>query len=85
MLYNNKDFLESIKDIKVEEDECIMSYDVSPLFTYIPIDTTINIIKKQLEEDKDLQSRNQHDHQTYMLSFRVLPKEHLFQVQWWIL
>ena len=55
-VYNNKDFLESIKDIKVE-DECIMSCDVSTLFTSIPIDTTINIIKKQLEDDKDLHSR----------------------------
>ena len=55
-VYNNKDFLESIKDIEVEEDECIMSYDVTALFTSIPIDTTINIIKKQLEDDKDLHS-----------------------------
>ena len=56
-VYNNKDFLESIKDIKVEDDECIMIYDVTTLFTSIPIDTTINIIKKQLEEDRDLKSR----------------------------
>ena len=34
-----------------------MSYDVSALFTSIPIDTTINIIRKQLEDDKDLHSR----------------------------
>ena len=53
----NKDFLESIKDMKVEDDEFIISYDVTALFTSIPIDTTINIIKKQVEEDKDLQSR----------------------------
>ena len=50
-VYNNKDFLESIKDIKVEDDECIMIYDVTALFTSIPIGTTINIIKKQLAED----------------------------------
>ena len=56
-VHNNKDFLESIKDIKVDEDECIMSYDVSALFTSIAIDTTIDIIKKQLEDDKDLHSR----------------------------
>ena len=56
-VHNNKDFLESINDIKIEEDECIMSYDVSALFTSIPIDTTINIIKKQLQDDKDLHSR----------------------------
>ena len=56
-VYNDKEFLESIKDIKVEEDECFMSYYVVALFTSIPIDTTINIIKKQLEDDKDLHCR----------------------------
>ena len=34
-----------------------MSYDVTALFTSIPIDTTIDIIKRQLEEDTDLKSR----------------------------
>ena len=76
-VHNNKDFLESIKDIKVEDDECIMSYDVTALFTSIPIDTTINIIKKQLEEDTDLKSRTNMTIK-HMLSLRVLPQEHLF-------
>ena len=56
-VYNNKDFLESITDIKVEDHECIMISDVTALLTSIPIDTTMNIIKKQLEEDRDLKSR----------------------------
>ena len=56
-VHNNKDFLESIKNIKIEDDECIMSYDVTALFTSIPIDNTINIIRKHLEEDTDLKSR----------------------------
>ena len=34
-----------------------MSYDVSALFTSIPIEPTINIIEKCLKEDKDLHSR----------------------------
>ena len=56
-VHNNKDFLDSTKNIKIEDDECIMSYDVTALFTSIPIDTTISIIRKQLEEDRDLKSR----------------------------
>ena len=56
-VHNNKDFLESIKNIKIEDDECIMSYDVTALFTSITIDNTISIIRKQLEEDRDLKSR----------------------------
>ena len=43
---NSKDFLDSIKDIKIKPEECIMSYDVSALFTSIPIETAINIIEK---------------------------------------
>ena len=34
-----------------------MSYDVSALFTSIPIETAINIIKKHLEENKGLHNR----------------------------
>ena len=54
---NNKDFLECIRNIKLQPDECIMSYDVSALFTSIPIDPAIKIIQKHLEDDKDLSNR----------------------------
>ena len=54
---NNMDFLENIKDIKLQPDECIMPYDVSALFTSIPIDPAIKTIKKHLAEDQDLSKR----------------------------
>ena len=54
---NNKDFLESIRNIKLQPDECIMSYDMSALFTSIPTDSAIKIIQKHLEDDKDLSNR----------------------------
>ena len=54
---NNKDFLESIRNIKLQPDKCIMSYDVSALFTFIPIDPAIKIIQAHLEYDKDLSNR----------------------------
>ena len=54
---NNKDFLESIRNIKLQPDECIMSYDVSALFTSIPTDPAIKIIQKYLEDDKVLSKR----------------------------
>ena len=54
---NNQDFLDSIKGIKIKPEECIMSYDVSALFTSIPIEPAIKIIEQQLKEDKDLHSR----------------------------
>ena len=34
-----------------------MSYDVNALFTSVPIQPAINIIKKLLDEDEELQQR----------------------------
>ena len=41
----------------VHHDMCFMSYDVSALFTSIPIEAAINIIEKHLKEDTDLHTR----------------------------
>ena len=45
------------KCIQLQQDECIMSYDVKALFTSVPIGHAFNIIKKHLEQDKELQQR----------------------------
>ena len=68
---NNKDFLENIKDIKLQPDECMMSFDVSALFTSIPIDPAVDTIRKQLEEDQDLKNRTSMtvDHIISLLEF----------------
>ena len=51
---NNKDFIQSIEDIQLKPAECMMSFDVESLFTSVPIQPSIAIIKKLLEEDKNL-------------------------------
>ena len=56
-VHNIQDFIKSIEGIQLQENECMMSYDVNAPFTSIPIDSAINIIKKHLEEDKDLHQR----------------------------
>ena len=56
-IQNTKDFTHSIEGIQLKPDECIMSYDVKALFTSVPIQPAINIIKKHLEEDKELHLR----------------------------
>ena len=53
----NKDFVKQGKSIKFEERECNTSYDVRALFTSVPVDPGINIIKKKLEQDADLPNR----------------------------
>ena len=54
---NTQDFIHHLQDIKLEKDQCIMSYDVEALFTSVPIQPAINIITKLLEEDQELQQR----------------------------
>ena len=43
--------MEQVKTIKHEEEECRTSYDVKELFTSVPMNPTINIIKLKLEQD----------------------------------
>ena len=54
---NTGDFIEQIKGITFQANECITSNDVSALFTSVPIDPAINIIKRRLELDQELHSR----------------------------
>ena len=54
---NNKDFIHSLEDIQLNPDECMMSSDVKVLFTSVPTEPAINIIKRHLEEDKNLHLR----------------------------
>ena len=51
---NTMDFINSLEGIQLKSDECIMSCDVNALFTSIPIQLAIKIIKKHLEEYKEL-------------------------------
>ena len=54
---NTQDFIHSIQDIKLQDDECMVSYDVEALFTSVPVKPAITIIQKKLEADKDLHLR----------------------------
>ena len=54
---NNQDFIHSLEEIIVEPEEFMMSFDVKALFTSIPIQPALKIIKKLLEEDTSLHQR----------------------------
>ena len=56
-IHNTMDFIQQIKDIKLQNDQCMVSFDVKALFTSVPIKPAINTIKKLLEEDPELQKR----------------------------
>ena len=54
---STQDFVEQAKQIILEPGDCLSSYDVSALFTSVPIDPALNIIKDLLEKDNTLQER----------------------------
>ena len=54
---NSKKFADEIRNTKVEEGECITSFDVTTLFTSIPVASALEVIKVSLEQDTELPNR----------------------------
>ena len=50
-------FVEQAKHITLAPGECLSSYDVSALFTSVPVDPALNIIKDLLVKDHTLKER----------------------------
>jgi hypothetical protein len=55
MLKNSYDFIHRIKDITIEPDEIMVSFDVKSLFTCIPLDYAKKCVLEFIEEDEDFQ------------------------------
>ena len=51
------DFAELVKQFTLAPGECFSSYDVSALFTSVPVDPALGIIKDLLEKDPNLKDR----------------------------
>ena len=70
-----------MKNIQLQKQECIMSYEVKALFTWVPIEPAIEIIKKHLEEDKELLQRKSMtvNNIIYLLEFCLKNTYFLFQ------
>ena len=54
---NSSDFVDRIRQVTVSEDDTLVSYDVSALFTSVPILEAVNIIKEKLKGDTTLKQR----------------------------
>ena len=54
---STQDFVEQVKYITLAPGECLSSYDVSVLFTSVPVDPALNIIKDLLVKDHTLKKR----------------------------
>ena len=78
---NTMDFVDQVKNIRLQPQECIISYDVKALFTSVPIKPAINIIKQLLEDDKELQQRTSMtvQHIICLLEFCLTNTSFIFQ------
>ena len=56
-VHSTQDFVEQVKHITLAPGECLSSYDVSSLFTSVPIDPALKIIKDLLVKDPTLKDR----------------------------
>ena len=74
---STQDFVEQARNIKLEPGECLSSYDVSALFTSVPIDPALNIIKDLLDKDTTLKERNCYGSWGHYPPIGVLSQEHL--------
>ena len=78
---NTGDFVQQVRGIKLQPTECITSYDVSALFTSVPIEAAITITRNKLELDPELHLRTtmKVEHITSLLEFCL--KTTYFQFQ----
>ena len=56
-IQSTSDFVNKVKGVTLQLGECLTSYDVTSLFTSVPIDLAYNIIKDLLEKDEKLNDR----------------------------
>ena len=54
---NSYEFVDTITELKLDNDECIVSFDVVSLFTKIPVDMAKSVIFELLSKDDCLQDR----------------------------
>ena len=80
---NTKEFADEIRNTKLKEGECITSYDVTTLFTSVPVSSALEIIKNRLEQDTDLPNSSimSADNIIEMLGFCLNNTYFLFQDQ----
>ena len=82
---NTKDFIHQLKELKLQQDETIISYDVKALFTSVPIQPVLNIIRNRLENDQQLQQRTSMSvsHITNLLEYCLRSTYFVFQGEYY--
>ncbi|XP_050924570.1 uncharacterized protein LOC127140827 [Lates calcarifer] len=56
-IHNSRDFVNKVRDLKMDTDETMVSYDVTSLFTCIPTSEALSTVRERLTQDNSLQTR----------------------------
>ena len=73
--------MEQVKQITLAPDECLSSYDVSVLFTSVPVDPALRVIKDLLAKDPTLKDRTVLPVKDIILLLEFCPKNTYFSFQ----
>ena len=84
-IQNTMNFVDQIKEVKLKKEESMVSYDVTALFTSVPIPPVLKIIEDKLNEDKDLPQRTSMNtkHIIRLLEFCLRSTYFVFQGQYY--
>ena len=69
-LRNTAGLVDTMKEVVLDEDEILVSYDVKSLFTSVPVEESIAICERRLMNDETLPSRTTMDVATIILFLR---------------
>jgi len=50
---NSRDLATELQDLTIDEDEMLNSHEVVSLFTNVPVDKALEVIKQKLQEDQN--------------------------------
>ena len=78
---STNDFVEQDKHINLTPGECLSSYDVSALFTLVPVDPALKVIKDLLEKRPHSQGKNSTPCRRHNSTIRVLCPNTYFSFQ----
>ena len=56
-IHSTQDFVKQANKVTVQPGECLISYNVTALFTSVPVDPALGIIKGLLEQDSTIMER----------------------------
>ena len=78
---STQDFVEQVKHITLVPGECLSSYDMSALFTLVPIDPALNNIRDLLDKNQILKERTTLAVNDILLLFEFYLKNTYFSFQ----